>query len=106
MSRFGLCAFCYQPEQMWRAPQHPHEKPELVAVSGVAWCQFLACFDSPPPPPIKRHLGCFDIEPGDCDACHHFVPAGIEPLQNFNRKRARRVSRRRARARAAAKESS
>lgn len=103
MSRFGLCAFCFQPEQMWQAPRHPHEKPEMVAVEGLAFCKLLECFDMPPPPPIERHMGCFQIEHGDCDRCPHFVPAGIEPLEKFARNRKRRVNRQRAKAKAAAK---
>lgn len=104
MSRLGICIYCYQPEEMWTPPRHPHEQARLVPVRDVYFCQFLHYFDAPAPPPIERHMGCFQIEHGDCDRCPHFVPAGVEPLEKFARARKRRVSRQRAKAKAATKE--
>jgi hypothetical protein len=106
LSKLGTCAFCLSISEAWMPPRHPHQRAEFVPVPEFHICRFLDCFDSEPPPPIRRHRDCFVIEEEDCNRCPHFVPAGVEPLEKFVRARKRRVSRQRAKAKAATKESS
>jgi hypothetical protein len=85
----GTCAYCYAIQAVTRIPLHGHA--EQVDTPDLFVCQYL---DFVPdlesmPPPIARHMGYFQLQPGDCEACRHYIPAGITMMDDLMESRER-----------------
>lgn len=98
--RLGICLYAHQLRELWNIPpgHQPHLRPTVEVMPETYVCGLLDWQELPPPPPIERVVGAFELRPGDCEACRHFHPAGAQQLNSLMRTSGRRWRARKRRA--------
>jgi hypothetical protein len=80
--RLGTCRFAFQIQEgrAHEAHTQPHQLQPLEICPEEYQCDWLSfvqeSIEEVLPPPVMRRAGGMGLNPGDCENCPHFEPAG------------------------------